>query len=77
MTQQQVLLKYLQHLLPEVQKSVEVLVQVEELIELAEALETVTPLDSLLGEEYQTVTDQTKKAEWVAERIARLAQELE
>lgn len=76
MTQQQVLLKYLQHLLPEVQRSLGVLAQVEELIELAEALETVTPLDSLLGEEYQTVTDQTKKAEWVAERIARLAQEL-
>lgn len=77
MTQQQVLLKYLQHLLPEVQRSLGVLAQVEELIELAEALETVVPLDSLLSEEYQAVTDQTKKAEWVAERIARLAQELE
>jgi|DEB0MinimDraft_6_1074348.scaffolds.fasta_scaffold186561_2 hypothetical protein len=76
MTQQQVLLKYLQHLLPEVQRSLGVLAQVEELIELAEALETVVPLDSLLSEEYQAVTDQTKKAEWVAERIARLAQEL-
>ena len=76
MTQQQVLLKYLQHLLPEVQRSLGVLAQVEELIELAEALEKVVPLDSLLSEEYQAVTDQTKKAEWVAERIARLAQEL-
>jgi hypothetical protein len=77
MTQQQVLLKYLQHLLPEVQRSLGVLAQVEELIELAEALETVTPLDSLLSEEYQAVTDQTKKAEWVAERLAQLAREMD
>jgi hypothetical protein len=77
MTQQQVLLKYLQSLRPKVQQAVEVLVQFEELIDLAEALETVAPLDSLMSEEYQIVTDQTKKAEWVAERIAQLVKELE
>jgi hypothetical protein len=77
MNQQQVLLKYLQHLLPEVQKSLEVLAQLEELIELAEALETVTPLDSLLSEEYQSVTEKEKKAQWVAERLAQLAREMD
>jgi hypothetical protein len=53
------------------------LVQFEELIDLAEALETVAPLDSLLSEEYQVVTEQAKKAEWVAERVAQLKRELD
>jgi hypothetical protein len=77
MTQQQILLKYLQHLQPKVEQAIEVLVQFEELIDLAEALETVAPLDSLLSEEYQVVTEQAKKAEWVAERIAQLKRELD
>ena len=77
MTQQQILLKYLQHLQPKVEQAIEVLVQFEELIDLVEALETVAPLDSLLSEEYQVVTEQAKKAEWVAERVAQLKRELD
>lgn len=63
-------------MLPEVQQATEVFVELEELVELVKALETVEPIDSILSEEYQTVTDQTKKAEWVAEALAQLEQDL-
>jgi hypothetical protein len=72
MTPQQVILKHLQRMLPKVEEAIETLVQIEEVIEIINALETVQPLDSILSEEYQIFTDQTKKAEWVAESIAHL-----
>ena len=72
MTPQQVILKHLQKLLPKIQEATDTFVQIEELIELVKALSEVQPIDSLLSEEYQTFTEQTKKAEWVAESIAHL-----
>ena len=77
MTPQQVILKHLQRLQPKINEAFAALEAVEQLIDLADAIENVTPLDSLLSEEYQVFTDQTKKAEWVAERLAHLTEELE
>lgn len=77
MTPQQIILKHLQRLQPKINEAFAALKAVEQLIDLANAVENVTPLDSLLSEEYQVLTDQTKKAEWVAERLAHLTKELE
>jgi hypothetical protein len=77
MTPQQVILKHLQRLQPKINEAFAALEAVEQLIDLADALENVTPLDSLLEGEYQIFTDQTKKAEWVAERLAALTKELD
>lgn len=76
MTPHQIILKRFQQMLPQIQQATEVFVELEELVELVTALETVEPIDSILSEEYQTVTDQTKKAEWVAEKIAQLKEGL-
>lgn len=72
MTPQQVILKNLQRLLPKIQDAADLLIEIEELIQLSKEVESVEPIDSILSEEYQTITDQTKKAEWVAESLARL-----
>jgi hypothetical protein len=72
MTPQQIILKHLQKLQPKINEAFAALEAVEQLIDLADALESVSPLDSLLSEEYQVFTDQTKKAEWVAERLTHL-----
>jgi len=77
MTPQQVILKRLEQLLPDIQKATDLFVEVEEIIELAKEVSIVEPIDSILSEEYQTLTDQTKKAEWVAEKLAELSRELE
>ena len=76
MTPHQIILKRFQQMLPQIQQATEVFVELEELVELTKALSTVQPIDSILSEEYQTVTDQTKKAEWVAEALAQLEQDL-
>ena len=77
MTPQQIILKRLEQLLPDIQKATDLFVEVEEIIELAKEVSIVEPIDSILSEEYQTLTDQTKKAEWVAEKLAELSRELE
>ena len=76
MTPHQIILKRFEQMLPQIQQATEVFVELEELVELTKALSTVQPIDSILSEEYQTVTDQTKKAEWVAEALAQLEQDL-
>lgn len=77
MTPQHVILKRLEQLLPDIQKATDLFVEVEEIIELAKQVSIVEPIDSILSEEYQTLTDQTKRAEWVAEKLAELSRELE
>ena len=77
MTPQQVILKHLQRLQPKINEAFAALEAVEQLIDLADAIESVTPLDSLLEGEYQIFNDQTKKAEWVAERLAALTKYLD
>jgi hypothetical protein len=77
MTPQQVILKRLQQLLPEIQKATDLFVEVEEIIQLSIQVDSVEPIDSILAEEYQTFNDQTKRAEWVAESLAELTRQLE
>ena len=77
MTPQQVILKRLEQLLPDIQKATDLFVEVEEIIELSKEVNLVQPIDSILSEEYQTFTDQTKRAAWIAEKLAELSRELE
>jgi hypothetical protein len=77
MTPQQVILKRLEQMLPDIQKATDLFVEVEEIIQLSRQVSLVEPIDSILSEEYQTFTDQTKRAEWVAESLAELTRQLE
>ena len=77
MTPHQVILKRLEQLLPDIKKATDLFVEVEEIIELSKQVTLVEPIDSILSEEYQTFTDQTKRAEWVAEKLAELTRQLE
>jgi hypothetical protein len=77
MTPQQTILKRLEQLLPNIKKATDLFVEVEEIIELSRQVNLVEPIDSILSEEYQTFNDQTKRAEWVAEKLAELTRELE
>ena len=76
MTNQQLLLKYLEHLEVEVRSAVKTLEKVQGLARLALELDQLEPLDFLLAEEYQTVTEKEKKAQVLAQELAKMKSEL-
>ena len=76
MTNQQLLLKYLEHLEVEVRSAVKTLEKVQGLARLALELDQLEPLDFLLAEEYQTVTEKEKKAQALAQDLAKMKSEL-
>ena len=76
MTNQQLLLKYLEHLDMEVQTALKTLQKVQGLARLALELDQLEPLDSLLAAEYQSVTEKEKKAQVLAQELAKMKSEL-
>ena len=76
MTNQQLLLKYLEHLEVEVERALKTLQKVQGLARLALDLEQLEPLEMLMAEEYQTVTEKEKKAQALAQELAKMKSEL-
>ena len=76
MTNQQLLLKYLEHLEVEVERALKTLQKVQGLARLALDLEQLEPLEILMAEEYQTVTEKEKKAQALAQELAKMKSEL-
>ena len=76
MTNQQLLLKYLEHLEVEVERALKTLQKVQGLARLALDLEQLEPLEILMAEEYQSVTEKEKKAQALAQELAKMKSEL-
>jgi hypothetical protein len=76
MTNQQLLLKYLEHLESEVQRALVTLQKVQGLARLALELEQLEPLEILMAAEYQSVTEKEKKAQVLAQELAKMKSEL-
>jgi hypothetical protein len=76
MTNQQLLLKYLEHLEVEVERALRTLQKVQGLARLALELEQLEPLEMLMAAEYQTVTEKEKKAQVLAQELAKMKSEL-
>lgn len=74
MTPQQQLLNYLQYRKPNIEKAVATLQDVLEVVELAEKLGKVKPLNEQLSDEYQVVTEVTKDAEYLEERLSQITE---
>ena len=76
MTNQQLLLKYLEHLESEMAQALRTLVKLQGLARLALELERLEPLEMLMAEEYQSVTEKEKKAQELAQELAKMKSEL-
>ena len=76
MTNQQLLLKYLEHLEGEMTQALKTLIKLQGLARVALELEVLEPLDMMLDKEYQTVTEKEKKAQELAQRLAQMKIEL-
>ena len=76
MTNQQLLLKYLEHLEGEMGQALKTLIKLQGLARLALELDQLEPLEMLMAEEYQTVTEKEKKAQELAHRLSVMKTEL-
>ena len=76
MTNQQLLLKYLEHLETEMGQALKTLIKLQGLARLALELEQVEPIDMMLDKEYTSVTEKEKKAQEIQHRLAIMKQEL-
>ena len=76
MTNQQLLLKYLEHLESEMGQALKTLIKLQGLARMALELEQLEPLELLMEEEYQTVTEKEKKAQELAHRLSVMKTEL-
>lgn len=74
MTPQQVLLDYLQYRKPVIEKAILALQDVLEVAELAEKLNKIKPLNEQLSDEYQVITEATKDAEYLEERLSQITE---
>jgi hypothetical protein len=73
MTPQQVLLDYIQYKKPNIEKAIIALEDLLEVAELARLLAKVKPLDEQLSDEYQVITEATKEAEHLEEKLSQFA----
>ena len=76
MTNQQLLLKYLEHLESEMGQALKTLLRLQGLARLALELDQLEPLELLMEKEYQTVTEKEKKAQELAHRLSVMKMEL-
>ena len=76
MTNQQLLLKYLEHLEGEMAQALKTLVKLQGLARMALELEVLEPLDMMLDKEYQSVTEKEKKAVELQQRLSLMKTEL-
>ena len=76
MTNQQLLLKYLEHLETEMGQALKTLIKLQGLARMALDLEQLEPLEMLMAEEYQSVTEKEKKAQELAHRLSVMKTEL-
>ena len=76
MTNQQLLLRYLEHLESEMGQALKTLLKLQGLARLALELEQLEPLDLMMEKEYQTVTEKEKKAQELAHRLSVMKIEL-
>ena len=76
MTNQQLLLKYLEHLETEMGQALKTLIKLQGLARMALELEQLEPLELLMEKEYQTVTEKEKKAQELAHRLSVMKTEL-
>jgi hypothetical protein len=76
MTNQQLLLKYLEHLESEMGQALKTLLKLQGLARLALELDQLEPLDLMMEKEYQTVTEREKKAQELAHRLSVMKIEL-
>ena len=76
MTNQQLLLKYLEHLETEMGQALKTLIKLQGLARMALELEQLEPLELLMEKEYQTVTEKEKKAQELAHRLSVMKMEL-
>jgi hypothetical protein len=76
MTNQQLLLKYLEHLETEMGQALKTLIKLQGLARLALELDQLEPLELLMEKEYQTVTEKEKKAQELAHRLSVMKMEL-
>jgi hypothetical protein len=75
-TNQQLLLRYLEHLESEMGQALKTLLKLQGLARLALELEQLEPLDLMMEKEYQTVTEKEKKAQELAHRLSVMKIEL-
>jgi hypothetical protein len=75
-TNQQLLLKYLEHLEGEMAQALKTLIKLQGLARMALELEQLEPLEILMEKEYQTVTEKEKKAQALAQELAKMKSEL-
>jgi len=76
MTNQQLLLKYLEHLETEMAQALKTLIKLQGLARMALELEQLEPLEMLMSEEYQSLTEKEKKAQELAHRLSLMKTEL-
>ena len=76
MTNQQLLLKYLEHLESEMGQALKTLIKLQGLARMALELDQLEPLELLMEKEYQTVTEKEKKAQELAHRLSVMKMEL-
>ena len=76
MTNQQLLLKYLEHLETEMGQALKTLIKLQGLARMALELDQLEPLELLMEKEYQTVTEKEKKAQELAHRLSVMKMEL-
>ena len=76
MTNQQLLLKYLEHLEGEMAQALKTLIKLQGLARMALELEQLEPLEILMAAEYQSVTEKEKKAQVLAQELAKMKSEL-
>jgi hypothetical protein len=75
-TNQQLLLKYLEHLESEMGQALKTLIKLQGLARMALELDQLEPLELLMEKEYQTVTEKEKKAQELAHRLSVMKMEL-
>lgn len=76
MTNQQLLLKYLEHLETEMGQALKTLIKLQGLARLALELEQIEPIDMMLDKEYQSITEKEKRAQEIQHRLSLMKQEL-
>lgn len=72
MTPQQILLDYIQYRKQNIDKAIAILQDISEVAELARLLGKVKPLNDQLSDEYQVITEATKDAEYLEERLSQI-----
>jgi hypothetical protein len=72
MTPQQILLDYIQYRKQNIDKAIAILQDISEVAELARLLGKVKPLNDQLSDEYQVITEATKNAEYLEERLSQI-----